>query len=48
MARNHATGISRIACFSLPPASMTSTLTDGSSVSRAASTQPEDPAPTMM
>ncbi len=33
---------------SQPPASSRSTLTSGSSVSRAASTQPADPAPTMM
>jgi hypothetical protein len=32
---------------SQPPASSSSTLTEGSSVSRSASTQPADPAPTM-
>ena len=33
---------------SLPPNSRTSTLVSGSSVRRAASTQPAEPAPTMM
>jgi hypothetical protein len=34
--------------LSLPPASSTSTVTAGSSVNRLASTQPAEPAPTMM
>jgi len=43
-----AAGILMFGERSFPPASSSSTRTDGSSLSRFASTQPAEPAPTMM
>ena len=43
----NAAGILMFGLRSLPPASISSTLVEGSSVSRLASTHPAEPAPTM-